>query len=251
MDIDRRLFLLSAACLLTTERFARPASTIQPPVHAAVVKGRWHTLVRSLIDRADRASSGRDVPIDATRIERIIHDTAHAHGRPNTPVIKWLANPFEAFGHLSRCGLDALLQMESASLWPKPIQPMSWDEDPLESSLMLRGLVAEIMRIDDYDRALTAPKLLAKSNAMKPNASPEALFEVRALSAQIGWLETCLPVAAAQAVADIELLLSSGFSQDDEQICHQLKIFEAYELGLLATWESPTAIICVPEKTML
>jgi hypothetical protein len=23
-------------------------------------------------------------------------------------------------------------------------------------------------------------------------------------------------------------------------------VFEAYELGLLATWETPTAVICVP-----
>ncbi len=55
-----------------------------------------------------------------------------------------------------------------------------------------------------------APKLLSKSRAVAERASAEAIFKVRAIAAQIGWLETCLPVAAAQAVADIELYLSAG-----------------------------------------
>jgi hypothetical protein len=29
-------------------------------------------------------------------------------------------------------------------------------------------------------------------------------------------------------------------------ICHQLKVFEVCEHGLLATWETPDALICVP-----
>jgi hypothetical protein len=28
---------------------------------------------------------------------------------------------------------------------------------------------------------------------------------------------------------------------------HQLKVFESYECGLLATWETPDALICVPK----
>ncbi len=107
---------------------------------------------------------------------------------------------------------------------------------------MIRGIVGA----EDHDRVLMAPKLLSKSKAMAENASAEAVFEVRAVAAQIGWLETCMPVAAAQAVADVELLLSSGCSEHDESIHHQLRVFEAYELGLLATWETPDAIICVP-----
>ena len=58
-----------------------------------------------------------------------------------------------------------------------------------------------------------------------------------------------MPVAAAGAVANIELFLSSSFSERDEPIHHQLRVFEAYELGLLATWETPTAIGCVPRST--
>jgi hypothetical protein len=81
-----------------------------------------------------------------------------------------------------------------------------------------------------------APKLLSKAPVMAENASAEAVFVVRVTAAQIGWLETRIPVAAAQAVTKIELLLSSG--APEETIHHQLRAFEAYELGLLATWEN-------------
>ena len=72
---------------------------------------------------------------------------------------------------------------------------------------------------------------------MAENASAEAVFKVRAVAAQIGWLETCIPVVAAQAVTDVELLCPPAASE--ELIHHQLRVFEAYELGLLATWEMP------------
>ena len=29
------------------------------------------------------------------------------------------------------------------------------------------------------------------------------------------------------------------------EICHQLRAFEAFEYGLLATWETPDALVCV------
>ena len=90
---------------------------------------------------------------------------------------------------------------------------------------------------------LMAPKLLSKARVMAENASAEAVFKVRAVAAQIGWLETCMPVVAARAVIDVELLLSSGAAE--EAIHHQLRAFEAYELGLLATWETPGAIVCL------
>ena len=82
-----------------------------------------------------------------------------------------------------------------------------------------------------------APKLLSKAGVIAENASAEAVFKVRAVAAQIGWLETCIPVAAAQAVTDVELLLSAG--ESEKTINHQLNVFEAYELGLLATVGNP------------
>jgi hypothetical protein len=136
--------------------------------------------------------------------------------------------------------------MDATGLWRRARPSSPLDEELLDRSLVLGGLVGDIVGVEDQDRALMAPKLLAKPRAMAGNASVEASFEVRAVSAQIGWLETCVPVAAAEAVANVELFLSSGFSAQDEPVHHQLRVFEAYELGLLATWETPAAIICVP-----
>ena len=123
---------------------------------------------------------------------------------------------------------------------------MDIDDDRLDSAAVLGSRIAGLVRSEEHDKALMAPKLLSKARVMAENASAEAVFKVRAVAAQIGWLETCIPVVAAQAVTDIELFLSSGFSE--ETIHHQLRVFEAYELGLLATWETPDAIICVPRS---
>jgi hypothetical protein len=157
-----------------------------------------------------------------------------------------MIDPSGAFDHLSRYGLDALLRMGTASLWRRAAPSVGFDDQSLDLSFVLGRLVADIVRVEDHDRALMAPKLLAKSAAMAGNASAEAAVQVRAVAAQIGWLETSMPVAAAQAVADVELLMSSGFSEQDESLRHQLRVFEAYELGLLATWETADALICTP-----
>jgi hypothetical protein len=58
------------------------------------------------------------------------------------------------------------------------------------------------------------------------------------------WVEAAARRTTAVAVCNVELLLSSGFSEHDEEIYHQLIVFDAYELGLLATWEMPTELIC-------
>ena len=46
---------------------------------------------------------------------------------------------------------------------------------------------------------------------------------------------------AAAAVSNVELLLSVGASVSSVAIHNQLKIFESYEHGLLATCETPRA----------
>ena len=243
MDIDRRRFLSTTACLALTG----VAGPLVADADEIPVAPPWHPLTRSLLDRARHANSA-DGPADTARIERIVRDTAVSQGCANPPVIKWLADSSDAFDHLSRYELDALLQMDTASLWRRARPPSPFDEDSLDRSLVLGGLVADIVGVEHHDRALMVPKLLAKSKVTAENASVEASFEVRAVAAQIGWLETCVPVAAAEAVANVELLLSSGLSELDELIHHQLRMFEAYELGLLATWETPAAIICVPRS---
>jgi hypothetical protein len=208
----------------------------------------WHPLTWSLIRRAEDASSGpRNV--DTSQVERVIAEMSAAQGSAKPPVIKWLPDPFSAHVHLSDYGLAELLKMGSAKLWSRAALPQHVDDRSLEITRCVRlEVVWDIVGAEQHDLALMAPKLLAKSAAMAGGMSAEGVFEVRAVAAQIGWLETCLPFAAAQAVANVELFLSAGRSEHDEQICHQLRVFEAYELGLLATWETPTAVICVPRS---
>jgi hypothetical protein len=50
---------------------------------------------------------------------------------------------------------------------------------------------------------------------------------------------------AAEAVSNVELLLGAGASEASMAIDHQLKIFESRECGLIATWETPDALVCV------
>jgi hypothetical protein len=98
--------------------------------------------------------------------------------------------------------------MGNGRLWRSAGPSIAFDERSRDRSFVLGGLAVVIIGVEDHDRALMGPKLLAKSRAMSGNASGEALFEVRSVAAQIGWLETCIPVAAANAVANIELFLS-------------------------------------------
>jgi hypothetical protein len=245
MDIDRRRLLSATAYLALTEFVGSlEAGTPADPDEVRVAPP-WHPLTRSLLRRAGRASSA-DGRANTARVEHVIRDIADAQGCARSPVIKWLPDPSCAFQHLSGYSLDALLQMDTDSLWRRATPSPSLDDESLNRSLVLGALVGDIVGVEHHDQALMAPKLLAKSKTMAGNASVEASFEVRAVAAQIGWLETCVPVAAAEAVANVELFLSSGLSEHDELIHHQLRVFEAYELGLLATWETPSAVICVP-----
>jgi hypothetical protein len=245
MDIERRSLLKVSACLALSGlagplQVGIPAKADQVPVAQS-----WHPLTQSLVHRAQNArSSGKRA--NTSQVDRIIRETAAAQGCTKSPVIKWVADPSCAFDHLSGYGLDALLQMGTASLWRRARASIPFDDRSLDLSLVLGEVIAGIVGAEDHDRVLMAPKLLSKSRAMAGNASAEAVFEVRAIAAQIGWLETCMPIAAAQAIANVELFLSSGVSERDESVSHQLRVFEAYELGLLATWETPDALICVP-----
>ena len=104
----------------------------------------------------------------------------------------------------------------------------------------------ELLAVDEHDRILTAPKLRAKSLTMSANGSDAEVFRVRAVSAQIGWLETSMADIAAEAISNVELLLRAGASEASVAIDHQLRVFESHERGLLATWETPAELVCVP-----
>ncbi len=178
-------------------------------------------------------------------VERTIRQLADASGYTEPPVIKWMDTPTDAFDHLSRFGLDALLDMGTTGFWRRFQPPASSDVDTFDRAFEVRMLANELLGVDEHDRLLMAPKLRAKSQAISANASDEEVFRVRAVSSQIGWLETSMADAAAQAVSNVELLLSAGASEGSVAIDHQLKVFESYECGLLATWETPDAVICV------
>jgi len=136
--------------------------------------------------------------------------------------------------------------MGTTNFWHVPGLLRPFDEGAFDRTFDLRCLSADILRVDETDRNLMAPKLAAKSLAIASGASEQELFAVRAMLAQIGWLETSWAAAAANAIFEIELALHAGEPEDCQLINHQLRVFEAYEAGLLATWETPTAIICVP-----
>jgi hypothetical protein len=135
--------------------------------------------------------------------------------------------------------------MGTTRFWRRFQPPTSSDVETFDRAFEVRMVANELLGVDEHTRLLMAPKLLAKSRAMSANVSAKEIFRVRAVSSQIGWLETSMADAAAQAVSNVELLLSTGTSEGSMAIHHQLKVFELYELGLTATWETPTELICV------
>jgi hypothetical protein len=248
MNIDRRRILIGASALVAEGIIGLGATA---PVRASstgdTIACRFHPLTRSLLDRAHRIGRDGDAP-DKAKVEQTIRRFAKASGYQEPLVMKWMDTPTDAHDHLSRFGLDALLlDMETKSFWQRAQHPASPDEETFDRAFEAWMMANELLRIDEQDRTLTAPKLLAKSQAISTNAADEEVFRVRAVSSQIGWLETSMADAAAEAIANVELLLGVEASEGSVSIGHQLKVFEAHENGLLATWETPDALICVPE----
>jgi hypothetical protein len=239
MDIDRRSFLTGGlACAgLAVLHGKHPVADLVSTDDLAAIFG-LHPFTVSLLVGVAAARSA----VDRAKVERFIRQRAEYLGHRLPPVIKWLPGPQAAFGHLSRHGLANLSQMENAAFWPQSGCP-EMDEEILDRWCVVRRLATEALRPDDHDRALMAPKLAAKRNlALDQNAA----FEARAVAAQIGWLETSIPDAAVDALCRVEVLLSQGLSEASEPVHHQLEVVEAYRHGLLATWETPDEMICVP-----
>jgi uncharacterized protein (DUF1501 family) len=248
MAIQRRDFLKIGAGSAAMALAGSPGAAASAKEKQTRTKLGWHPLTWSLIRRAEVASSSpRNV--DTSQVERVIAETSVARGSTKFPVIKWLPDPFSAFAHLSDYGLTELLKMGSATLWSRATSSQRGDDRSLEITRCVRlEVVWDIVGAEEHDRALMAPKLLAKSAALTGGVSAEGVFQVRAVAAQIGWLETSLPAAATHAVDAIDFHLTFGIPEDDELVRHHLRVFRAYELGLLATWETPAGIICVPRS---
>ena len=235
MELDRRQAILSVAMALV----ARPALAKPERIESALAE--CHRLTRSLIERARRASTTTNrADIDA--IERLIRRTAGASG--GRPVIKWLASPADAFDHLRRLN-SSDLGTGLAALWRVRRSCPPCNEDAFERSFRVRQLASEILRPEEHDLLLMAPKLRAISEAKRAGATPAELRRVRAASFEIGRLETSLPAVATESICAIEALLASGARSGSGAVRDQVRVFEAYELGLLATWETRTEIVCV------
>jgi hypothetical protein len=246
VNIDRRQLLIGGTCAALGGSFGALGAGPLPSVPG---DGRWHPLTRSLLERSRRANRDCGLP-DRARVERTIRQFSDSPGWTKPLVIKWMDSPTDAFDHLSRLGLDALLDMGTASFWRRTQPPLPRDEEAFDRAFEARMMANELLGVDERDRTLMAPKLHAKSKAKSENASDEEVFRVRAVSSQIGWLETSMADAAAEAVANVDLLLSVAASERSVMIDNQLRVFETHEYGLLATWETADALICVPTAVL-
>jgi len=244
VNIDRRQILIGSAGVALAGVFGVvPTDTaIRPP--GILDCAQWHPLTRSLLERARTIGRCRTA-LDRAMVEQTIWQFADSSGCVGQPVIKWMDTPSDAFDYLSRFGLDALLDMGTARLWRRFRPQVPSDVKAFEHAFEVRMLASELLGVGEQDRALMAPKLRAKSALMSASTSDDEVFRVRAVWSQIGWLETSMADAAAEAVSNVELLLGAGMSEASVAIDHQLMVFEAYERGLLATWETPAELICV------
>jgi hypothetical protein len=238
MEIGRRQFLAGSASLGLASMVGhlgpipvRAEYPIQPDL-------QWHPLTQSLLERASRAGQR----LDRRRVERLIQGVAGEHGRP---IIKWMDTPGRAFEHLLRYPLDEHAQMPTARFWPFPPIMSVANEDAAERSVELYLHATRVLRVEDHGQSLLAPKLSYKAQAIASQPFPDQVLEARAIAGEIGWIETSLPGAAAGAIRAVEDLLLAGYAAGSMEICHQLMVFEAFEHGLLATWETPDALVCV------
>ena len=238
MELDRRQALLAFAMTLATGRARAGAERPEAEMPEC------HQLTRSLIERARRASTATN-RVDTDTIDRLIHQTADRAAIDSPPVIKWMASPADAFDHLRKLN-SSDLGTSLAALWRIRQACPPRDEEAFERSFRVRQWASDILRPDEHDRILMAPKLRAISEARRAGASPTELRRVRAACFEIGWLETSLPAVATESICAIEALLGSGAQPGSDAVRDRLRTFEAYELGLLATWETPAELICVP-----
>jgi len=243
MEVDRRRLLATAACAALTG-MACPALAL-PTKTDPLTALRCHPLTRSLLDRAGRIGTAART-LDRRSIERTLRRVVEGVGYDRSLVIKLLTSPGEAIAYLNGFGLDTLLGMEGTRFWHVPGLDRPFDGEAFDRAFDVRCHAADILRVDENDRLLMVPKLAAKSSANASGASPAELLVVRAKTAQIGWLETSWAAAGASAIFEIEFALQAGAAEDCQLIDHQLRVFEAHEAGLIATWETSDEMICAP-----
>jgi hypothetical protein len=204
--------------------------------------GRWHPLVETILDRAQ---IDRPTKANRTSIERTIKRRAEATAYKVAPII-WLETPADAHKYLCNQGLGTLLEADVTRFW-KPDDSLAprQDFDFPESAYEAQWEAETIFRVDQREADVGQPKRAAKDRAIERGTSAQDIFETRALSSQIGWLETVIARAAAYSIYQIELLLSMGMPEDASEMNPLRDVFDAHEHGLLATWETANTLVCV------
>jgi hypothetical protein len=130
MDIDRRRLLKT----LALTGLASPIWTgWSSDSSSSPILSDFHPLTRLLLHRAQLARDHTGA-VDQSRIECLIRQQVRFQAWIKPPVIKWLADPLDAFAYLNRLGLDELLQMESTRLWRRAGPQMPADDDRLNSA---------------------------------------------------------------------------------------------------------------------
>jgi len=155
MDIDRRQVLIGSAGAALAGPFGfLPASAeTRPP--GILYSAEWHPLTRSLLERARKIGRCRTAP-DRTIVERAVWQLADSSGYVGRPVIKWMDTPSDAFDHLSRFGLDALLRMGATGFWRRFRPQVVADAKAFEHAFEVRILANELLGVDEQDRLLMA-----------------------------------------------------------------------------------------------
>jgi hypothetical protein len=239
MDIGRRQLLAGAASLGLSTMFGSLGPDYAGVEYPAETDLPLRPLTRSLLDRA----VGADHRLDRPRVERVVGQLAGERGRP---IIKWMDSPECVFEHLRRYPLNELVQMPIAQFWPAPPSGPVQDYAQLERSLDLYVLANRLLGVEEQCDELLGERLDFRGRLLGATPDPAAVFEAKVLAAEIGWIETALPAVAARAIRGVEDVLSAGHAEDSMEIYHQLMVFEAFEHGLLATWETPGELVCLP-----
>jgi hypothetical protein len=246
MILDRRRLILNATAAMValpifSRSFTSAAAALDQIPDAPTT--RWHPMVEAILDRA-RNVSGRRIS-ERGLIEDTIKRRAEAAAYKIAPV-KWLETSADAHAYLSHQGLEVLLEADVARFWKfDNSKVLQRGFDYPESAYDAQSEAEEFFRVEERENEVSAPKQRAKAHAIASNISAQNVFYTRAVSSQIGWLETVIARAAAYSIYQIELLLSLGVSEDAAEIRRLLNVFEAYEHGLLATWETAQEFVCV------
>jgi hypothetical protein len=249
MILDRRRLLLNATAAMValpiiSRTVAWAAADLEQIRDAPPTK--WHPMVEAILGRA-RNANRRNIS-DRDLIEHTIKGRAQATACKIAPV-KWMKTPADAHAYLSHQGLEALLKADVARFWKfDDSEVLQRGFDYPESAYDAQSEAEEVFRVDEREADVSAPKQRAKARAIANNLSTQDLFHTRAVSSQIGWLETVIARAAAYSIYQMELLLSMRIREDAVEITLLRDVFDVHEHGLLATWETTSELVCVARE---